>query len=67
MHAHAFALAVRLLRGKVAVFTDERGRRWLATADALSRVLVGDAGPIIEGTAGDVAIEVVRRWRARAP
>ncbi len=61
MHVRAFAIAVRLLAGEALELDDEHGRHWRATASALSWVLAGEAAPVVEGTAGDVAIEVTRR------
>jgi hypothetical protein len=61
VHDLAFALARRLLSGEVVRLVDEHGRRWEASAHALSWVVAQEAAPVLEGSAGDVAIEVVRR------
>ena len=62
VHDRAFAIALRLLAGEVLEFHDEhRGRQWRATAHELLWVLAGEAAPVVEGSAGDVAIEVARR------
>ena len=60
-YADAFDVAVLLLRGVELRLVDEHGQRWLATMDSLDLLMDGMAAPIVEGTAGDVAIEVVRR------
>jgi hypothetical protein len=66
----AFDVAVRLLAGEVVDLVDEHGRRWRATATTLSLVHLGtgEAGLVLEGSAGDVALEVARRAvRSLAP
>ena len=61
----AFRLAVDLLRGTVLDFTDEHRRHWKADRNGLYWVTDGQAAPIVEGCAGDVAIEVAKRWPER--
>lgn len=61
VHDRAFVLALRLLAGEILEFRDEYGRHWRATAHALLWVIAGEAAPILQGSAGDVAIEVSRR------
>jgi hypothetical protein len=60
-HVRAFAIAVRLLAGETLELDDEHGRHWRATASALSWVLAGETAPVVEGCAGDVALEIVSR------
>ena len=61
VHGRAFSIAVRLLAGETLELGDEHGRRWRASAQALEWVLAGEAAPGVEGSAGDVAIEIARR------
>jgi hypothetical protein len=60
---HAFALAVRLIRGERFDLVDQHGRWWTASATTLA--LVGADGgittPVVTGSAADVAIDVI--WR----
>jgi len=51
MHSRVYALALRLLLGEQIDLVDEHGRRWIATATVLSY----SGGPVVEGTAYDVA------------
>jgi len=57
VHSLLYPLAVRLLLGEEIHLVDEHGRRWVATAEALS---YGGAA-VVEGDAYEVAREVVRR------
>jgi hypothetical protein len=61
--ALVFDIAVRLLRGEVLELEDEDGRRWRADARSLHLVLPGsrESGVVLEGTAADIALEIVRR------
>ena len=61
VHGRAFSIAVGLLAGETLELGDEHGRRWRASALALEWVLAGEAAPVVEGSAGDVAIEIARR------
>src|SRR5579872_2565330 len=61
VHTRAFTIAVRLLAGEVMELADEHGRRWRASATVLAWVLAGDAAPVLEGSAADIAIEIARR------
>jgi hypothetical protein len=61
VHPRAFAIAVRLLAGEVLELGDEHGRRWRASGTELAWVLAGNAAPVLEGSAADIAIEIARR------
>jgi hypothetical protein len=63
-YAQVFAVAVRLTHGETIEFIDRHARRWCATATSLHLMKNGVWRSIIEGSAADMAEEVVRR---RAP